>query len=738
MFDRAATRSARSASGQDSTQVGGITAEDHLREFRVRHTLKTALACCLCILIPTVLHFQSIYFCPVFAFLLLTSFYHDTLAAALEALLGVLVAAAGALALTALFGAAPPLYLVFMLAWLFALTLFLDRFALGAMLGGIVAATVLFTAIFVSRATVGDLVVHLYGLLLFAMATAVAVDHLVWPQHRRTAFLDVLATIYESLGAGFARLPEGGADDPSELRALLRLHELARVVQGYRGGGLDQTNPLARLLTESSALLLHLEFQRHEWQRAGQAAADEAPKISDRLVAGIGAQCRRISQAALTQTPAQPVEPWLVESANNLIEDAAVPPPAPDAHRPDQVQGLSSQPVLPMLARTIVRLGEATDAYNQSIALLGDPGLSFGAAQPPPPIGAAALKRSAKTVLILVLLIFGQDWLDLPGQTMVAFYAITFGATANLGQAYTRTVDGLAGILVGLLYAIACIGIVAMMPNFTIFLGLVFLGVFGAAYLGLGPGPIGVGALQAGLVLPYATLVYDGPEWTLASAETRAIALLVVGLLALLVHRLVWPALPLQALRRSIAASLTDAGATLTSLFRQPGTPERAAALERLMPLSAVVSRALSLSNDAKYLFSGMGGDSLRYHSVVQGLMSLHVHLSLLGGVLGRIDPPLLESIRAAVAPMVERLIDACATVGAQFDPGSSGPVLTGPGDGTATAALEPIDATLLAQGSSGDQRRSLYLLARSLDHLAECLEEISATAVAINRKGAR
>jgi uncharacterized membrane protein YccC len=718
-----------------SSDPPAMTAEDHLREFRVKQALKAAVVCCLCILIPTALHIQSIYFGPVFAFMVLTTFYNDTLGAALQALLGVLGGASGAIVITALFGSVAPIYLVFMLAWLFAATLLLSRFPLGAMLGSIVPAIILFTSIFVSRATVLDLAVHLFGVLLLAMAVTVAVDHLLWPPERRTVFLDVLATIYESLGAGFAGLQHSRADDPSGLRALLRLHDLGRVVQTYQGSGLNTDNPFGRLLMNSSALLLHLEFQRREWQTMAPDAPDDTVALAERLLAGIGAQCRRIGQAALARAPVEPVDPGLVESAGTLIEVVPEPRAAPDAERPGQVRSWTSSPALPMLARTIVRLGEATDAYNQSIALISKPGFAVRAVRAPLRIDAAALKRSTRTILILVLLILGQYWLDLPGQTMVAFYAITFGAAANLGQAYARTTAGLAGILTGLLYGIVCIAIAVMLPNFAIFLGLIFLGTFCAGYLALRPGPIGVGALQAGLVIPFATLVYDGPEWTLASAETRALALLVAGLIAILVHRLVWPALPLRALRSALAASLSQAGGMLSALFDQGDSTHRSEAARRLLPLSAVIPRALSLSNDAKYLFSGMGDDSLRYHSVIRDLMSLDVHLSLLDGVIGRVDPPVRERFRVAVAPVVARLVDTCTTASAQFGPAPSRTAPAEPAGASATAAVEPIDAALRAHGpSASEQRRYLSLLARSLDHLEQCLQEISAAAAQINR----
>ena len=141
----------RSSSGAPAT--AWATAEERLREFRVRHALKIALACCLCVLVPTLLQIQSIYMCPLFAFMLLTGFYADSLAAALEALALVLVAAAGAVAITALFDEAPPLHLALMLAWLFAITLLLDRFPLGALMGGIIVAMLLFTSIFVAETT---------------------------------------------------------------------------------------------------------------------------------------------------------------------------------------------------------------------------------------------------------------------------------------------------------------------------------------------------------------------------------------------------------------------------------------------------------------------------------------------------------------------------------------------------------------------------------------------------------
>ena len=724
------------APGAAREAPSGLTAEQHLREFRVRHALKLAVACCLCILVPTVLHLQSIYLCPLFAFMVLSSFYNDTFGAALEVLGFVVFAAAGALLIAGLFGAAPPIFLGLTLTWLFAITLLLDRFPLGAMLGSILVAILLLTSIFVAQSTLLDAVLHFYGLLLIAMAVVVTVDHLLWPLHRRTVCLDVLATIYESLGRGFAHLRESEAEDPSELRALLRLHELARMAQSYHGAGLNRGNPLVQLVMHSSALLLHLEFQRREWQRIRGTAADTPSAPAGPLLAGIGAQCRRIGEAAVRQVPASPVEPWLVDRATALVEDTDEPRAAPDAERPGRVRSWDSPPGVPMLARTIIRLGEATEAYNRALTLLRTPSLVFRAARPPLRIGAAALKRSAKTILIVVLLILGQDWLYLPGQTMVAFYAILFGAAANLGQAYTRTVTGLGGILGGVLYAILCIAIVAALPSFPLFVGLVFLGIFSAGYLTLRPGPLAFAALQAGLVVPFATLTYDGPEWTLANAETRALALLVAGCVAILVHRLVWPELPLRRLRSSIAATLADAGNKLAAVFEDPGPADHSASARRLLPLSAVVPKVLSLSNDAKYLFSGMGDDTRRYHNVIQSLMSLHVHLSLLGGVIGRLDPHLQGEFRKAVTPVVEQLVEGCATVSAQFDPVPSASPSPEPGAGAATAALEPIEtATLRARDPSPDgQQLFLNLLARSLDHIAECLHEISAAAGEINR----
>ena len=720
----------------------GDIAEDHLREFRVKHALKIGLACSLCILVPALLHLQSIYLCPVFAFMLMSGFHSDTLAAGLEALGGVVVASLGALLITVSTGSAPPIYLALMLTWLFAIMLLLGRYPLGAILGGIIAAIILFTSIFVSRAIVWDLSVHFFSLVLVAVTISVAVDHLLWPPHRRTLFLDVLGSIYETLGTGFGRLPESDADDSAALRALLRLHELAHVIQSYHGGGPDRGHPPMQLVMHSSALILHLEFQKREWDSVGQAASDEDRALAARLLDGIGTQCRRLGEAALTRVPAPPIEPWLTEFATDTVEELPETRQAPDLERPAWVRSWSTPPALPMLARTIIRLGEATEAYNRVLALLGNQGFTARAMRPPIAIDSQALKRSAKTVLIVVLLILGQDWLDLPGQTMVAFYAIVFGVVANLGQAFTKTVEGLTGILAGLLFAMVCIAIVAALPSFTLFLGLMFLGVFGAGYLALQPGPLAFGALQAGLVLPFAALAYDGPEWTLADAETRALALVVAGCVSLLVHRLAWPVLPLHALRRSIAASLTDAGDKLGTLMRQannlpcpPDPPDPSASARHLLPLSAVVPKILSLSNDARYLFSGMGDDSRRYHSVIQGLMSVHVHLSLLSGVIGRLEPSVRESFRTAAEPVVARLVDGCRLAAAKFEPLPSPLKPAEFQAGSATAALEPIGAQLWAHGPAGEEQwLFLSLLARSLDHLAGCLDQIAADADAINQ----
>jgi hypothetical protein len=241
--------------------------------------------------------------------------------------------------------------------------------------------------------------------------------------------------------------------------------------------------------------------------------------------------------------------------------------------------------------------------------------------------------------------------------------------------------------------------------------------------------------MHAGLVIPYATLVYDGPDWTLVEAETRAFGLLTAGCVALLVHRFVWPALPLRDLRRSIGASLTDIGSKLGNLLQHAGPADPTEAPRHLLPLSAVVPKVLSLSNDARYLFSVIDEDSRHFHNVIQGLMSLDVHLSLVSGVIGRLEPAVLEQFRVAVAPTVARLAEGCRSAGAMFEPAPAPPTPAGRGAGAAMEALKPLDAKLRARGPAGEeQRHYVWLLGRSLDHLAAGLDEIVTEADAINR----
>jgi hypothetical protein len=83
----------------------------------------------------------------------------------------------------------------------------------------------------------------------------------------------------------------------------------------------------------------------------------------------------------------------------------------------------------------------------------------------------------------------------------------------------------------------------------------------------------------------------------------------------------------------------------------------------------------------------------------------------------------------------VQRLVDACATVSGQFGPVRPRATLAGRELGSATTVLEPLDAALRTRGPAADEQRGLLsLLARSLDHLAECLQEISADASRIKR----
>src|SRR5262249_13327219 len=153
----------------------------------------------------------------------------------------------------------------------------------------------------------------------------------------------------------------------------------------------------------------------------------------------------------------------------------------------------------------------------------------------------------------------------------VAFFAVFFASTGNLGRQNKTDLVGLAGILAGFAYGVAAAFLTSRLPGFPLVLALVFLGQFLAnlAYQKLPR--YGVAGLQAGLALPFAYLATPGPEWgSFAAVRTRFAGLAVAGVTAVVVHAYLWPVLPMRHLRALIAGALRDTAASLGRLFAGP------------------------------------------------------------------------------------------------------------------------------------------------------------------------
>jgi hypothetical protein len=246
-------------------------------------------------------------------------------------------------------------------------------------------------------------------------------------------------------------------------------------------------------------------------------------------------------------------------------------------------------------------------------------------------------KISAKITLIVFILLVAVLYLDFPGSSLDAFYAILFGLTVNLGQLYLKGGMGLLGVIAALAYGLVGVLVVMQSPHLPILIGLYGLGMFIAVYVATGRETTMFMGLQAALLIPYVFVIFEGPEWTLANAITRTAALAVAVAVAVLVQRSIWPVDPLVMFRNATAHALESVAASWRRLWEteQGGAGEtRAAAPAFPEALIRSFCEPAVWLKDSRYLVGSGHVAARRYMPILGYLEELLAELSLLDRLL--------------------------------------------------------------------------------------------------------
>ena len=637
----------------DPAPAGEHLYRESLRQTRVKHAIKTGLACCLCIFISYVFHLPGPELGPTLAFVLMTVGMPAPRINWFLTQVGVIISAIVSGLILVISQTNPSLFLMLTLLWIFFCLLFTNWFRFPPIFVAMISAIGIFTAF---MGTVEDTLNFYVAFVLnwlVAGFSVVVIETLLWPLNTTSSFLRLLGKSYTHLeqmlrhGAHCLRTGEPAVHDDSAydwapFRPLRRF--LAPELRTAR----KTANPFGKIILACRSVNVRLWFFERVIAPALPAAlpatlpAGMHLQLADSLDR-CAAHVARLLQGLLDRQQVPPLDPDLVSAVQAAHLDVLYTPDA------DNQVPLAHGILQTLFSRIIQGLQELTACHNLLITTLarglnGELASSFLPTPGTPLMDGNSLRVSTKLVIILVLLLLEELFFGFLGGTMVAFFAVFFCSTGNLGKQNKNDFIGVAGLLAGFLFGLVA-GLVISHPlEFPLMLAVVFLGQFLFNYFSQVSQRYGYAGIQAGLALPFAYLATQGPE--LGSFElirTRLMGLILAGLTAVVVHAHLWPVLPMQKLRGLIAASIKETAVSLGQLFSDP----RETWLGPPSSLGEIVSHSRDLLDDARYL-PGTDHADPAYHDILICIQEIDASLEYMSFLIS------LEPDHVLLAPLFQ------------------------------------------------------------------------------------
>jgi uncharacterized membrane protein YccC len=651
-----------------------MTLHDHVEKFRVHLAAKATVAAVLCACIGIVFHLQYGYLSPLMTILVLIVFRGQTIKVGIPGMLGCLVAGAVAMVITIVLNGAPWAYVICMLTWLFVWMAFLTPLPLGHLLGGILISMILFTVV-LGTASASDLLLGFWGQVFIGLAVAAVVDRVLWRSGTEDSLYETLAALFEAFAADLETLATAPrAAGAADRTSMAELHHIAHL-----------SHFLAGNLTRNSEAQFELNFRcRLVWDRlAGlrryvrsreyQSLHDELAVELDGVVADLASHYRELADAALHRRPTAHLADDRRERIEGLIETFHEV-----QYREPSItdRTLAAATLEKFLRHALIDHARLASAYNGVLDghVIAKGGSAWSRTALPDLLvwpTATAFKTSTKLILIMVVLLVGVLYLDFPGSSLVAFYGITFGLTANLGQLYMKGKAGLLGIAGGLGYGVVGVMIVVQTPHLPVLIGIFALGVFLSAYLAAGDERVAFMGLQAALITPYMFLIFEGPEWTVTNGITRTCALAISAAVAVVIQRAVWPVDPLVMFRTAAAEALSDIGRSWLQLWSSDGSggPEAGAgARERSDSLILAFSQGAESLKDSRYVVGSDHPVARTYMQLLRSLEEIFAEVQLLARLVRLSkDNPLLGDAVAGCGKEIDTIARGLATVSDYF-----------------------------------------------------------------------
>jgi hypothetical protein len=235
--------------------------------------------------------------------------------------------------------------------------------------------------------------------------------------------------------------------------------------------GAAHRNPFARIILAFRVLNLRLWFFRQAIAPILSSASPTALRAAlARHLDACADQLHALTEGVLTIRPVPPLEPEPTAAES--------PPVAGGAG-----VALAFEVAPSIIHRLTQDLQTVTTTHNALLASLRRGRARALAALSPittgvPLIDGYSVRAAAKLVLLILLLLAEEGLLRFPGGTQVAFFAVFFASTGNLGRQNKTDLTGLLGIFLGIIYGIVAALLTTHVGGFPLILVLVFLGEF--------------------------------------------------------------------------------------------------------------------------------------------------------------------------------------------------------------------------------------------------------------------
>ena len=669
----------------------------YLATFRVKIALKITLGGVIAALICDFFHLPSGFLAPVILYMIMSGFHGQTFEVGVQSLIGSILTAVYSLLIVYYFLDSKPIYLILAAVWIFACITFIGKYAIASILSAILAAMTMFVAVFgtVSQTTAS---VENYIVQLFvAVTVSWLVDEIIWPHRSGGALYLTLSSVYKDYAGRFASYirtetqeAKDGKFESASVDVFNNLVNLVRRTEHEARDGSFHAEPVLMLVAYAKSIYIKLDVLGEIMSVEHRCFEDEAVSEGlNGLFAALSGGFGELSAAIGENRPARS-QPGDLDTKITELKKLYESMHSAEGKDQDYFEDLLALgAVLPLLEETAELLGKADGVWNLINSggydkLLKDrvtrsPGVDRIKSAIIPHITKESAHQSIKSVIVIMLLLFGELLLKLPGGYQASFYGVLFGSIPNTGQAHLRGRLAIIGVAAGLLYGITGLYIISLIPHFILLILIFSLGSFVSAYVASGSQRIAFSGLQAGLMLPYVFFSTTGPGISLTLATMRMFALLMASAIGLLVLHTIWPVSPYRELKKKISSALAISG-TIFGKLLVLDEAERGKIETLVDPLAAAMPTSSSLLFDAQYIICDEKLHAEDFVHIIESLEVIYAELETLKKTMyAEIDNELLKNYLEHMAPDYRTLCGLFDRASRQF--------LTG--DDPDTAALE-------------------------------------------------